>query len=193
VFCDASSTALGYVLMQEGRIIAYSSRQLCPHEEHYPTDDLELAVVVHALCTWWHYLPGNVAHMFTNHKNSKYFFTQPDLNMWQRRWLELIKFYDLEIHYHPNKANVIADALSHKAHYNHLPTIGISREESSVWVSPIMAQYNVTLTLVLGGEIIATRSIDTGVAHIKRRLTEGDPKVNCFRMDERGTLWFKDH
>jgi hypothetical protein len=108
--------------------------------------------------------------------------------MRQRRWLELIKDYDLEIHYHPSKANVVADALSRKAHCNHLPAIGISGEESSVRVSPIMAQYNMTLTLVLRGEIIAAQSIDTGVAHIKRRLTEGDPKVNYFCLDERGTL-----
>jgi hypothetical protein len=106
-----------------------------------------------------------------------------------RRWLELIKDYDLEIHYHPGNANVVADALSRKAH---LPSVGISREESSVWVSPIMAQYNVTLTSVLRGEIIAAQSIDTRVAHTKRRLTEGDPKVNWFHVDERGTLWFKD-
>jgi hypothetical protein len=192
VYCDASGTGLGCVLMQEGRVIAYSSHQLHPHEEDYSTHDLELATVVHALCTWWHYLLGNVVHIFTDHKSWKYFFTQLDLNMRQRRWLELIKDYDLEIHYHPSKANVVVDALSHKAHCNHLPAVSISREESSVHVSPIMAQYNVTLTPVLRGEIIAAQSIDMGVAHIKRRLTEGDPKVNCFRVDEKCTLWFKD-
>jgi hypothetical protein len=192
VYCDASDTGFGCVLMQEGRVIVYSSRQLCLHEQHYPTHDLELAIVVHALRTWRHYLLGNVAHIFTDHKSLKYFFTQADLNMQQRRWLELIKDYDLEIHYHPGKVNVVTDALSRKAHYNHLFAIGISEEESSIRVSPIMAQYNVTLTPVLRGEIIAAQSIDTGVIHIKRRLTEGDPTVNCFRVDEKGTLWFKD-
>jgi hypothetical protein len=192
VYCDASGTGLGCVLMQEGRVIAYSSRQLRPHEEHYPTHDLELAAIVHALRTWRHYLLGNVAHIFTDHKSLKYFFTQPDLNIRQRRWLELIKNYDLEIHYHPGKANVVADALSRKTHCNHLPAVGISREESSIRISPIMTQYNVTLTLVLRGEIITAQSIDTRVVHIKRRLTEGDPKVNYFHMDEEGTLWFKD-
>jgi hypothetical protein len=160
VYCDASGTGLGCVLMQEGRVIAYSSCQLRPHEEHYPTHDLELAFVVHTLRTWRHYLLGNVAHIFTDHKSLKYFFTQPDLNMRQRRWLELIKDYDLEIHYHPGKASMVADALSRKAHYNHLPVVGISGEESSVRVSPIMAQYNVTLTLMLRGEIISAQSID---------------------------------
>jgi hypothetical protein len=193
VYCDASGTGLGCVLMQEGHVIAYSSHQLCPHKEHYPTHDLELAAVVHALCTWWHYLLGNVAHIFTDHKSLKYFFTQADLNMQQRRWLELIKDYDLEIHYHPGKANVVADALSCKAHCNYLPIVSISREESSIRITPIMAQYNVTLTSVLRGEIIAAQSINAGVAHIKRRLTEGDPKVNYFCMDEEGTLWFKYH
>jgi hypothetical protein len=126
VYHDASGTGLGCVLMQEGRVIVYSSHQLRPHEEHYPTHDLELAAVVHALCSWRHYLLGNVAHIFTDHKSLKYFFTQPDLNMWQRRWLELIKDYDLEIHYHPDKANVVANALSRKAHCNHLHAVGIS-------------------------------------------------------------------
>jgi hypothetical protein len=81
VYCDTSGTGLGCVLMQEGRVVTYSSRQLRPHEEHYPTHDLELAAVVHALNTWRHYLLGNVAHIFTDHKSLKYFFTQPDLNM----------------------------------------------------------------------------------------------------------------
>jgi hypothetical protein len=74
VYCDASGTWLGSVLMQEGCVVAYSSRQLCPLEECYPTHDLELATVVHALLTWRHYLLGNVAHIFTDHESLKYFF-----------------------------------------------------------------------------------------------------------------------
>jgi hypothetical protein len=116
VYCDASGTGLGCVLMQDGCVIAYSSRQLRCHEEHYPTHDLELAVVVLDLWTWWHYLLRNVVLIFTDHKSLKYIFTQTNLNMSQRRWLELIKDYDLEVHYHPDKANVVADALSRKAH-----------------------------------------------------------------------------
>jgi hypothetical protein len=115
VYCDASGSGLGCVLMQEGWVRAYASRQLRRHEEHYPTHDLELAAVVHALKIWRHYLLGNVCHIYKDHKSLKYIFTQSELNMRQRRWLELIKDYELEIHYHPGKANVVADALSHKA------------------------------------------------------------------------------
>jgi hypothetical protein len=101
--------------MQEGRVIAYASRQLRRHEEHYPTHDLELAAVVHALKIWHHYLLGNTCHLYKDHKSLKYISTQSELNMRQRRWLELIKDYDLEIHYHLGKANVVVDALSRKA------------------------------------------------------------------------------
>jgi hypothetical protein len=118
VYCDASGSGLGCVLMQEGRVIAYASRQLCRHEEHYPTHDLELAIVVHTLKIWCHYLLGNICHLYMDHKSLKYTFTQSKLNMRQRRWLELIKDYDLKIHYHPGKANVVADALSRKASYH---------------------------------------------------------------------------
>ncbi|WVZ76700.1 hypothetical protein U9M48_024652 [Paspalum notatum var. saurae] len=109
---DVTKPFDGRVLMQEGRVIAYASRQLRKHEANYPTHDLELAAVVHALKIWRHYLLGNTCHIYTDHKSLKYIFTQPELNMRQRRWLELIKDYDLEIHYHPGKANVVADALS---------------------------------------------------------------------------------
>jgi hypothetical protein len=98
VYCDASGTGLGCVLMQEGRVIAYASRQLRKHEVNYPTHDLELAAVVYALKIWRHYLLDNVCNIYTDHKSLKYIFTQPELNMRQRRWLELIKDYNLQVH-----------------------------------------------------------------------------------------------
>ena len=100
--------------MQEGKVIAYVSRQLKTHELNYPTHDLELAAVILALQTWRHHLIGRRCEIYTDHKSLKYIFTQPDLNLRQRRWLEVIKDYDLGIHYHPGKANVVADALSRK-------------------------------------------------------------------------------
>jgi hypothetical protein len=156
VYCDASGTRLGCVLMQEGRVISYFLWQLRCHEEHYTTHDLELAIVVMALRTWWHYLLRNVVDIYMNHKNLKYIFTQPDLNMKQRRWLELIKDYKLEVHYHPGKANVVADALSHKVHCNYLPAVCLIGEESTTGVLPDLSLYNITLTPILRDEIIAS-------------------------------------
>ena len=96
VYCDASGTGLGCVLMQDNRVIAYASRALRPHELNYLTHDLELAAVIHALKIWRHYLMGTHCNIYTDHKSLKYIFTQSELNMRQRRWLELIKDYDLE-------------------------------------------------------------------------------------------------
>ena len=115
IYCDASRQGLGCVLMQEGKVIACVSRQLKKHELNYPTHDLELVAVVHSLKIWRHYILGHKYDIYTDHKRLKYIFTQNDLNLRQRRWLELIKDYELEIHYHPGKANVMADALSRKS------------------------------------------------------------------------------
>ncbi|GAV84963.1 hypothetical protein CFOL_v3_28404, partial [Cephalotus follicularis] len=115
VYSDASHKGLGCVLMQQGKVIAYASRQLKTHEQNYPTHDLELAAVIFALKIWRHYLYGAKCEIFTDHKSLKYIFTQKELNMRQRRWLELIKDYDCTIQYHPGKANVVADALSRKS------------------------------------------------------------------------------
>jgi ribonuclease HI len=120
VYCDASKQGLGCILMQEGKVVAYASRQLKKHEENHPTHDFELAAVVHALKIWRHYSIGNKCELFTDHKSLKYFFTQTELNMRKRRWLELIKDYDVEINYHPGKANVVVDALSRKTYCNNL-------------------------------------------------------------------------
>jgi hypothetical protein len=128
VYYDASHLGLECVLMQEGKVITYASRQLRKHEKNYPTHDLELAVVVHALKIWRHYMIGNKCKIFTDHKSLKYIFTQKELNLRQRRWLELIKDYDLEIQYHPGKANVVADALSRKGQVNNITTHLMSQE-----------------------------------------------------------------
>jgi hypothetical protein len=104
--------------MQEGQVVCYVSRQLRRHEENYPTHDLELATVVYDLKIWRHYLIGHRCEIYSDHKSLKYIFTQNDLNLRLRRWLELIKDYDLGINYHLGKANVVADALSHKKYCN---------------------------------------------------------------------------
>ena len=114
IFSDASLNGLGCVLMQEGKVVAYASRQLKPHEKNYPTHDLELATIVFALKIWRHYFYGEKCFIYTDHKILKYLPSQRELNLRQRRWMELIKDYDCVIDYHPGKANVVADALSRK-------------------------------------------------------------------------------
>jgi hypothetical protein len=106
--------------------------------------------------------------------------------------LELIKNNELEVHYHPGKANIVTDALSRKVHCNYLIVVPLTGEESSIRVPPDMSLFNVTLTPSLRGEIIAAQQQDVGVSHIKRMLTKGDPKVNCFHVDDKGMPWFND-
>ncbi|KAL0455716.1 UNVERIFIED_CONTAM: Retrovirus-related Pol polyprotein from transposon.6 [Sesamum latifolium] len=115
VYTDASKQGLGCVLIQNGKLIAYASRQLRTHELNYLTHDLELATIVHALKIWRHYLYGKNFQIFTDHKSLKYILTQKELNLRQRRWIEVMKDYDCTIDYHPGKANVVADALSRKS------------------------------------------------------------------------------
>ncbi|GJX79878.1 putative reverse transcriptase domain-containing protein [Tanacetum coccineum] len=106
---------LGSVLMQKEKVIAYASRQLKIHEKNYTTHDLELGAVVFVLKMWRHYLYGTKCVVFTDHKSLQHILDQKELNMRQRRWLELLSDYDCELHLHPGKANVVADALSQKS------------------------------------------------------------------------------
>jgi hypothetical protein len=192
VYCDASGSGLGCVLTQEGRVIVYASRHLRRHEEHYPTHDLELAAVVHALKIWRHYLLGNIYHIYTDHKSLKYIFTQSELNMRQRRWLELIKDYELEIHYHPGKANVVADALSRKAscHCLTMKTYDITLCQEMEKLNLGMIQHrtlnHLKLESVLLQRIIDAQRSDEGMKHIHEKIEAG--KANCFRKDDQGVV-----
>jgi hypothetical protein len=114
VYSDVSKRGLGCVLMQHGRVIAYASRQLKSHEVNYLVHNQELPAVVFALRVWRHYLYRTQVQIFTDHKSLKYLMSQKELNMRQRRWVELIKDYDCVMNYHPGKANVVTDALSRK-------------------------------------------------------------------------------
>ena len=115
MYCDASKEGMGCVLMQSGRVMDYGSRQLKNHEQNYPTHDMELAAIVFTLNIWLHYLYGEQFEVFLDHKSLKYIFIQRDLNMRQHRWMEYPEDYDFTLHYHPSKANVVADALSRKS------------------------------------------------------------------------------
>ena len=115
VYCDASQDGLGCVLMQSEKVMAYGSQQLKNHERCYPTHDMELAAIVFALKIWRHYLYGEQFEVFSDHKSLKYIFTQRNLNMRQRRWMKYMENYEFTLHYHPSKANVVADALIWKS------------------------------------------------------------------------------
>ena len=112
VYCDAFKNGLGCVLMQFGRVVACGSWSLKNHEQSYATHDMELEAIVFALKAWRHYLYGEQFEVFSDHKSLNYIFTQRDLNMRQCKWMEYLEDYDFTLHYHPGKANVVADALS---------------------------------------------------------------------------------
>ena len=139
------------------------------HEVNYPTHDLELAAVVHAIKIWRHYLLGNVCHIYSDHKSLKYIFTQPELNMRQRRWLELIKNYNLEVHYHLGKANVVADAFIRKYHCNYLLEDGFNLLDLAVL-------HNITVSCSLEAKIIELQKTDVGIFHLKKKMKEEESK-----------------
>ncbi|KAL0544325.1 hypothetical protein IC582_019438 [Cucumis melo] len=197
IYSDASKKGLGCVLMQQDKVVAYASRQLKSHEQNYPTHDLELAAVVFALKIWRHYLYGEKIQIFTDHKSLKYFFTQKELNMRQRRWLELVKDYDCEILYHPGKANVVADALSRKvSHSAALITRqaplhrDLERAEIAVSVGAVTMQLaQLTVQPTLRQRIIGAQSNDPYLVE-KRGLAEAG-QAKGFSISSDGGLVFE--
>jgi hypothetical protein len=196
IYCDACGQGLGCVLNQEGHVIAYASRQLRKHELNYPTHDLELVAVVHALKIWRHYIMGTKCQVYTDHKSLKYIFTQKDLNLRQHHLLELIKDYDLEIHYHPGKANLVADALSRKEHVHSAFVVQLPDE-----IVEDFRRLNLGIVAHTGGVTIDVESTweqeickgqigDAKIQEIKDLITEG--RGPDFTKDEQGTVWFKD-
>ncbi|KAL0537464.1 hypothetical protein IC582_026442 [Cucumis melo] len=196
IYSDASKKGLGCVLMQQGKVVAYASRQLKIHEQNYPTHDLELAAVVFALKIWRHYLYGEKIQIYTDHKSLKYFFTQKELNMRQRRWLELVKDYDYEILYHPGKANVVADALSRKvAHSAALITKqtpllrDFERAEIAVSVGEVTAQLaQLSVQPTLRQKIIAAQLNDPYLVE-KRRMVETGQGENFSISSDDGLMF----
>jgi hypothetical protein len=181
--------------MQDGCVVAYASRQLRNHEVNYLTHDLQLAAVVHALSILRHYLMGKRCELYTDHKSLKYIFTQSNLNLRQRMWLELIKDYDLGINYYLGKANVMADALSHRSHVSQLVVDSILLElceEFDKLNLRIVANTEATEMEVdsnLLQEIWKGQVEDQKIQEIKRNIKE--EKSPGFSEDEEGVLWYK--
>jgi hypothetical protein len=195
IYCDASGQGLGCVLMQDGHVAAYASRQLRKHEVHYLTHDLELATVVHTIKIWRHYLMGKRCELYRDHKSLKYIFTQPNLNFRQRRWLELIKDYDLGINYLPGKANVVADALSHKSHVSQLVMDSMPFElceefdKLNLRIISNMKVVEMEVGSSLLQEIHRGQVDDEKIQEIKRNIKK--EKSPSFLKDEQGVLWYK--
>nr|GEZ50307.1 reverse transcriptase [Tanacetum cinerariifolium] len=196
IYSDASKKGLGCILMQHDKVIAYVSRQLKPYEENYPTHDLELAAVVFALKIWRHYLYGETCDIFTDHKSLKYIFTQKELNMRQRRWLELLKDYDANIQYHPGKANMVADALSRKnsetmACLKIQPEIFKELELMEVELvghgsEGYIASLKIEPNLIL--QIKEAQKEDGELWSVVQNMKKG--KQEEFLVDEHGVIWF---
>ena len=184
MYSDASRIGLGCVLMQDGKVVAYASRQLKAHEQNYPTHDLELATVVFALKIWRHYLYEEKCRIFTDHKSLKYFLTKKDLNLRQCRWLELFKDYDCIIDYHPGKENVLADALSWKMIYALYLKDYDWRFDSD---GALLAQLRVVPDLKQ--MIVNTQKNDTKLQEIVQLVSTGDK--TDYAIDESGGLLYK--
>jgi hypothetical protein len=192
IYYDASRQGLGCVLMQGGQVVSYASRQLRKHEENYPTHDLELAAVAHALKIWRHYLIGHRCEIYSDHKSLKYIFTQNDLNLRQHLWLELIKDYDLGINYHPGKSNVVADALSRKKYCNATFAKRIRpelRREIKYLNLAIVNDAAVAMDVepTLEAEIQEGQLEDAKLKEIRQLIK--DNKTSNFSEDCQGTLW----
>jgi hypothetical protein len=194
IYCDASGQGLGCVLMQDDHVVAYTSRQLRKHEVNYLTHDLELAVVVHALKIWRHYLMKKRCELYTDYKSLKYIFTQSNLNLRQRRWLELIKDYDLGINYHPGKANVVADALSPRSHVSQLvvDTMPFELCEELDKLNLRIIANTEAMEMEVGSsllqEIRRGQLEDEKVQEMKCNIEE---KSSGLSEDDEGVLWYK--
>ncbi|GMJ10024.1 hypothetical protein HRI_004671600 [Hibiscus trionum] len=183
VYSDASHLGLGCVLMQEGKVIAYASRQLKSHKMNYPTHDLELATVIFALKIWRHYLYGEKCYLFTEHNSLKYLLTQKELNLRQHRWMELLKDYDLVIDYHPGKANVVVDALSRKP----LPAHRAINAHFRLWKHHyLVAELQVKSTIIL--RIKDLQEQDPELQSIVYKISDNPD----FRINSKGLLCFHD-
>ena len=173
-------------------MIAYGPRQLKKHERNYPTHDLELAAVVFALKSWRHYLYGESCDIYTDHKSLKYIFTQKELNLRQRRWLELIKDYDLTIQYHLGKANVVADALSRTSVPKVAMPLIVDLSRMGVSLCYACTAREETQLLIQSNLLEKVREAqkhDRLIQEVRKRI--GDGKHREFSIDENDVVHFR--
>ena len=199
IYSDASHQGLGCVLMQHGKVVTYASRQLKPYEKNYPTHDLKLAAMVFSLKIWRHYLYGETCEIYTDHKSLKYLFSQKELNMRQRRWIELLKDYDCRILYHHGKANAVADVLSKKS-YGSMSTLRSKQTQLFYDLMALQAHFqtlepsvllaNITVQPDLIWRIKSSKNYDPELVAITDKVRKG--VNNDFVLMDDDTLKFKD-
>ncbi|WMV45982.1 hypothetical protein MTR67_039367 [Solanum verrucosum] len=202
IYCDASRVGLGCVLMQRGKVIAYASRQLKVHEKNYPTHDLKLAAVVFALKIWRHYLYGVHVDVFTDHKSLQYVFIQKELNLRQRRWLEFLKDYDMNVYYHPSKANAVADALSRLS----MGSVSHVEEERGELAKDVqrLARLGVRLSSISDSGVTVQNGAKSSLVVDVKEMQDSDPmllelkgavhnqRVEVFSQEGDGVLRYQD-
>ena len=154
---------------------------LKPNKKNYPNHDLELVAVAHALLTWRHLLLGRKVDIFTDHKSLKYIFTQPNLNLRQTHWVEMIQEYNPSIEYTPGKANVIADALTRKAYYNSLILQPFQPD-----LQGFLANLQVSPTLDY--HIHEAQLLDAMVKKVKIGIAKSQRKYKCYRLGQRYSI-----
>ena len=205
VHTDASLRCLGCVLMQGGKVVSYGSRQLKTHEQNYPTHDLELASVVFTLKLWRCYLYGEKFQVYSDHKILKYIFTQKDLNLRQRRWVEYLEDYDFTLNYHPGKAKVVADALNRKSRGE--LNVSMSKwklkdalRDFDLWIGEGESRpciFNRVAQPLLQQRIVALQRIDNELEAIWSRLERSEMVDNWATINDelrfRGRLCVLDH
>ena len=200
IYSDASKMGLRAVLMQHNKVVAYASKQLKDYERNYPTHDLEFVAVVFALKIWWHYLYIFHCTIYINHQSLKYFFMQKDLNMRQRRWLQLVNHYDVKILYHPNKANKVANALSRKSPAFLMAIIELApqlrAEISDFWLELINGRLSsLTFAPTILEDISMKQDQDSELFKIKNEVQEGKSIDFCIKVADAVVpllLWFYD-
>jgi hypothetical protein len=175
--------------------VAYALRQLKNHKKNYPTHDLELAIVVYALKIWRDYLYGEKCEIHTDHQSLKYLFTQRDLSMRQKRWLEVLKDYDSKMFYHHAKANVVADAMSRKYQENETDLKEIMGELSQQFAlvqidevmtgGPLIMEVLVVEPMSID-RIRMTQESDHELQDLRVRARQGE--ADGFYLTEGGTL-----
>ena len=185
MYSNALRIGFGCVLMQDGKVAAYALRRLKPHEQNYPTHDLEFVAIVFTLKIWRHYLYGEKCRIFTDHKSLKYMLTHKELNLRQRRWLELFKDYDCIVEYHPGKSNVVEEALSRKI-------ISFLSLKHGTWRigsdGALLAQLKVMLEL--RQMMISAQKNDAKLQQMVQLVKNGDK--TDYSIDEDGGFFYKN-